>query len=139
MAPLCYSKADVHRSVGWLPCAIEVGLGVVCQLELLFSGRHHRMAGAEGLFSQWRMLAGGAEEWLPCAIAMRSCTGVENGSLMQSRLGVWYANWSCCFPDGTTEWLELEDSLANGGLLERGAGEWLPCSMAMWRWSCTGV
>ena len=101
---------ELHRSVGSLVQSRQVE-GWVCQLELLLSGRHHRMAGAGELLSQWRMLAGGAEEGLPCAIAMWSCTGVENGSLVQSRLGlVCQQEKSCFFPEGTTGWLELEDS-----------------------------
>ena len=62
------------------------------------------------------------------------------GSLVQGRLGVVYQQEkSCFFPEGTTMWLEMENSGATGGLLAGGAVGWLPCAKAMWRWSCTGV
>ena len=46
---------------------------------------------------------------------------------MQGRLGlVCQQEKSFFFPEGTTMWLEMENSVATGGLLARGAVEWLP-------------
>ena len=55
---------EVHRSVGSLVQSRQVE-GWVCQLELLLSGRHHRMAGAGGLVSQWRIARKGSGRMAP--------------------------------------------------------------------------
>ena len=88
--------------------------GLVCQQEKSW---HYDVAGDGELGSHGRIASKRSGRMAPlCYSNVEVELHRSVGSLVQSRLGlVCQQEKSCFFPEGTTMWLEMENSVANGG------------------------